>query len=54
MSYFVDCVNCTLNLYFSQAWLSNEKIGEGIGKSRREALHKAAEASIQNLAGKTS
>ncbi|KAG7546671.1 FCP1 homology domain [Arabidopsis suecica] len=39
------------DLRFSvEAWLSNEKIGEGIGKSRREALHKAAEASIQNLA----
>ncbi|KAL9818347.1 RNA polymerase II domain phosphatase-like 1 [Arabidopsis thaliana] len=39
------------DLRFSvEAWLSNQKIGEGIGKSRREALHKAAEASIQNLA----
>ncbi|XP_010451305.1 PREDICTED: RNA polymerase II C-terminal domain phosphatase-like 1 [Camelina sativa] len=39
------------DLRFSvEAWLSGEKIGEGTGKSRREALHKAAEASIQNLA----
>ncbi|ESQ55201.1 hypothetical protein EUTSA_v10024324mg [Eutrema salsugineum] len=40
------------DLRFSvETWLSGEKIGEGIGKSRREALHKAAEVSIQNLAG---
>ncbi|CAN8325518.1 unnamed protein product [Cochlearia groenlandica] len=39
------------DLRFSvEAWFSGEKIGEGIGKSRREALHKAAEVSIQNLA----
>nr|BAJ34643.1 unnamed protein product [Eutrema halophilum] len=39
------------DLRFSvETWLSGEKIGEGIGKSRREALHKAAEVSIQNLA----
>ncbi|KFK28749.1 hypothetical protein AALP_AA7G041800 [Arabis alpina] len=39
------------DLRFSvEAWLSGEKVGEGIGKSRREALHKAAEVSLQNLA----
>ncbi|RID72688.1 hypothetical protein BRARA_C04568 [Brassica rapa] len=39
------------DLRFSvKAWLSGEKIGEGIGKSRREALRKASEVSIQNLA----
>ncbi|KAG5406848.1 hypothetical protein IGI04_012967 [Brassica rapa subsp. trilocularis] len=41
----------TTDLRFSvEAWLSGEKIGEGIGKSRREALRKASEVSIQNLA----
>ncbi|KAF8115018.1 hypothetical protein N665_0030s0065 [Sinapis alba] len=39
------------DLRFSvEAWFSGKKIGEGIGKSRREALQKAAEVSIQNLA----
>ncbi|KAL1201800.1 RNA polymerase II C-terminal domain phosphatase-like 1 [Cardamine amara subsp. amara] len=39
------------DLRFSvEAWLSGQKIGDGIGKSRREALHKAAEVSLQNLA----
>ncbi|XP_010538519.1 PREDICTED: RNA polymerase II C-terminal domain phosphatase-like 1 [Tarenaya hassleriana] len=38
-------------LQFSvEAWFSGERIGEGFGRTRREALHKAAEASIQNLA----
>ncbi|KAG2261061.1 hypothetical protein Bca4012_014160 [Brassica carinata] len=39
------------DLRFSvEAWFSGEKIGEGIGKSRREALRKASEESIHNLA----
>lgn len=39
------------DLRFSvEAWFSGEKVGEGIGKSRREALRKASEVSIQNLA----
>ncbi|KAG2238208.1 hypothetical protein Bca52824_092519 [Brassica carinata] len=33
-----------------EAWFCGKKIGVGIGKSRREALQKAAEFSIQNLA----
>lgn len=40
-------------IFSLKAWFSGEKIGEGIGKSRREALRKASEVSIQNLAGKT-
>ena len=39
--------------FLLQAWFSGKKVGEGIGKSRREALQKAAELSLQNLAGKT-
>ncbi|XP_009135034.2 RNA polymerase II C-terminal domain phosphatase-like 1 [Brassica rapa] len=39
------------NMRFSiEAWFCGKKIGVGIGKSRREALQKAAEFSIQNLA----
>ncbi|CAN7031891.1 hypothetical protein IGI04_031127 [Brassica rapa subsp. trilocularis] len=39
------------DLRFSvEAWFSGKKVGEGIGKSRREALQKAAELSLQNLA----
>ncbi|KAJ0239455.1 FCP1 homology domain-containing protein [Hirschfeldia incana] len=33
-----------------EAWFCGKKIGVGIGKSRREALQKAAEFSIKNLA----
>ncbi|XP_056859097.1 RNA polymerase II C-terminal domain phosphatase-like 1 isoform X2 [Raphanus sativus] len=33
-----------------EAWFCGKKVGVGIGKSRREALQKAAEFSIQNLA----
>uniref|UniRef100_A0A1J3G7Q8 protein-serine/threonine phosphatase n=1 Tax=Noccaea caerulescens TaxID=107243 RepID=A0A1J3G7Q8_NOCCA len=33
-----------------EVWFSGQKIGDAIGKSRREALQKAAEVSIQNLA----
>ncbi|XP_010529412.1 PREDICTED: RNA polymerase II C-terminal domain phosphatase-like 1 isoform X2 [Tarenaya hassleriana] len=41
----------TADLRFSvEAWFSGERVGEGIGRTRREALHKAAEVSIQNLA----
>ncbi|CAH8346106.1 unnamed protein product [Eruca vesicaria subsp. sativa] len=41
----------SFKLCFSlQAWFCGKKVGIGIGKSRREALQKAAEDSIQNLA----
>ncbi|KAF5728664.1 C-terminal domain phosphatase-like 1 isoform 1 [Tripterygium wilfordii] len=38
-------------LHFSvEAWFAGEKVGEGIGRTRREAQHQAAEGSIRNLA----
>ncbi|KAI4312128.1 hypothetical protein MLD38_036976 [Melastoma candidum] len=41
----------TTSLQFSvQAWLAGEKVGEGIGRTRREALHQAAEGSLRHLA----
>lgn len=33
-----------------EAWFAGEKIGEGVGRTRREAQHQAAEGSIKNLA----
>lgn len=33
-------------------WFAGEKIGEGIGRTRREAQRQAAEESLMNLAGK--
>ncbi|XP_043807812.1 RNA polymerase II C-terminal domain phosphatase-like 1 isoform X3 [Manihot esculenta] len=39
------------DLQFSiEAWFAGEKVGEGIGRTRREAQHLAAEGSIKNLA----
>ncbi|XP_022720487.1 RNA polymerase II C-terminal domain phosphatase-like 1 isoform X2 [Durio zibethinus] len=41
----------SLDLQFSiEAWFAGEKIGEGIGRTRREAQRQAAEDSIKNLA----
>jgi RNA polymerase II C-terminal domain phosphatase-like 1/2 len=40
--------------YFLQAWFAGEKVGEGTGKTRREAQRQAAEGSIKKLAGKIS
>ncbi|XVF25833.1 hypothetical protein REPUB_Repub13aG0247800 [Reevesia pubescens] len=41
----------SLDLQFSiEVWFAGEKIGEGIGRTRREALHQAAEDSIKSLA----
>lgn len=40
------------NLYFVQAWFGGEKIGEGLGRTRREAQHQAAEGSLRHLASK--
>jgi len=35
-----------------QAWFAGKKVGEGFGRTRREAQNKAAECSIKQLAGK--
>jgi hypothetical protein len=37
--------------YTSQVWIFGEKIGEGIGKTRKEAQCEAADTSLRNLAG---
>ncbi|KAJ7946959.1 RNA polymerase II C-terminal domain phosphatase-like 1 [Quillaja saponaria] len=39
------------DLQFSiETWFAGEKIGEGLGRTRREAQHQAAEGSLKNLA----
>ncbi|KAL9236766.1 hypothetical protein vseg_011399 [Gypsophila vaccaria] len=38
--------------FFTEAYFSGERIGEGTGSKRREALHRAAEAALINLAGR--
>ncbi|KAF5473108.1 hypothetical protein F2P56_009748 [Juglans regia] len=41
----------SMELQFSmEAWFAGEKIGEGIGRTRREAQRQAAEGSLKNLA----
>ncbi|OMO76472.1 Double-stranded RNA-binding protein [Corchorus capsularis] len=48
---FRPALVASLDLQFSiEAWLAGEKIGEGIGRTRREAQRRAAEDSIKNLA----
>ncbi|KAG2660138.1 hypothetical protein PVAP13_1KG407900 [Panicum virgatum] len=43
----------TADLQFSiEVWIVGEKIGEGIGRTRREAQRQAAEMSLRNLADK--
>lgn len=37
---------------FIQVWLVGEKVGEGIGSTRKEAQRQAAEISLRNLASK--
>ena len=37
-----------------QAWFVGEKVGDGFGRTRREAQSLAAEGSIKNLASKFS
>lgn len=39
-------------IYFLQVCFAGEKIGDGIGRTRREAHIRAAEASLLSLAGK--
>ncbi|KAH8493679.1 hypothetical protein H0E87_020438, partial [Populus deltoides] len=42
----------SIDLQFSiEAWFAGEKVGEGTGKTRREAQRQAAEGSIKKLAG---
>ncbi|XP_057544204.1 RNA polymerase II C-terminal domain phosphatase-like 1 [Amaranthus tricolor] len=48
---FKPGLSATLELKFSmEAYFSGEKVGEGIGVSRREAQRRAAEAALMNLA----
>ncbi|KAJ1280124.1 hypothetical protein BS78_04G207700 [Paspalum vaginatum] len=43
----------TAELQFSiEVWIVGEKVGEGIGRTRREAQRQAAEMSLRNLANK--
>ncbi|XP_024992571.1 RNA polymerase II C-terminal domain phosphatase-like 1 isoform X2 [Cynara cardunculus var. scolymus] len=43
----------SIELQFSfEVWFAGERIGEGSGRTRREAQHQAAEASLMNLADK--
>jgi hypothetical protein len=35
-----------------QVWIVGEKLGEGIGRTRKEALCQASEISLRNLASK--
>ncbi|KAK7327914.1 hypothetical protein VNO77_22007 [Canavalia gladiata] len=48
---FRSLLVASTELQFSiEAWFAGKKIGEGIGRTRREAQHKAAECSIKELA----
>ncbi|KAL2341918.1 hypothetical protein Fmac_009858 [Flemingia macrophylla] len=48
---FLSSLVDSTELQFSiEAWFAGKKIGEGIGRTRREAQHKAAECSIKQLA----
>lgn len=48
---FRPALVASTELQFSiEAWFSGEKIGEGIGRTRREAQRQAAEGSIKHLA----
>ncbi|KAI3800381.1 hypothetical protein L1987_28471 [Smallanthus sonchifolius] len=43
----------SIELQFTfEVWFAGEKIGEGTGRTRREAQHQAAESSLMNLADK--
>jgi hypothetical protein len=43
---------CPYLSYHFQVWIVGEKIGEGIGSTRKEAQRQAAEISLRNLASK--
>ncbi|KAK7246535.1 hypothetical protein RIF29_41404 [Crotalaria pallida] len=48
---FVSSLVASTELQFSiEAWFAGKKIGEGIGRTRKEAQHRAAEESIKQLA----
>ncbi|KAF8409296.1 hypothetical protein HHK36_005370 [Tetracentron sinense] len=48
---FRPALIASTELQFSiEAWFIGEKIGEGIGRTRKEAQHQAAESSLRNLA----
>ncbi|XP_059671081.1 RNA polymerase II C-terminal domain phosphatase-like 1 [Cornus florida] len=50
---FRSALVSSTNVQFSaEVWFEGEKIGEGIGKTRREARHLAAEGSLINLSDK--
>ncbi|XP_076942816.1 RNA polymerase II C-terminal domain phosphatase-like 1 isoform X2 [Bidens hawaiensis] len=43
----------SIDLQFSvEVWFAGEKVGEGTGRTRKEAQHQAAESSLMNLADK--
>ncbi|KAE9597155.1 hypothetical protein Lal_00007362 [Lupinus albus] len=49
---FTSSLVASTELLFSvEAWFFGKKIGQGLGRTRKEAQHKAAEDSIQQLAG---
>ncbi|KAG6754840.1 hypothetical protein POTOM_040638 [Populus tomentosa] len=49
---FRPALVASIDLQFSiEAWFAGEKVGEGTGKTRREAQRQAAEGSIKKLAG---
>ncbi|MQL78253.1 hypothetical protein Taro_010664 [Colocasia esculenta] len=50
---FRTALTDTTELQFSiEVWFVGEKIGEGIGRTRKDAQHQAAENSLRNLADK--
>ncbi|XP_043688256.1 RNA polymerase II C-terminal domain phosphatase-like 1 [Telopea speciosissima] len=50
---FRPALVASTELQFSiEVWFTGEKIGEGIGKTRKEAQQQAAESSLRNLANK--
>ncbi|XP_042520231.1 RNA polymerase II C-terminal domain phosphatase-like 1 [Macadamia integrifolia] len=50
---FRPALVASMELQFSiEVWFTGEKIGEGIGKTRKEAQQQAAESSLRNLASK--
>ncbi|KAL4589392.1 hypothetical protein LXL04_002299 [Taraxacum kok-saghyz] len=49
---FRQALTPSVDLQFSvEIWFAGEKIGEGNGRTRREAQHEVAEASLMNIAG---
>lgn len=50
---FRQALTATMELQFSvEVWLTGEKIGEGIGRTRKEAQRLASESSLRNLANR--